>query len=68
MKTPRCGDPLQSSSALIFSNVRGKVIPQWMQETLFLGEVRRFWEQRPFVLVTSNTRIDEIRIALISTR
>jgi hypothetical protein len=48
--------------------MRGKVIPQGMQETPFIRDICRFWAQRPFVLITSHTRIHEILIAVISTR
>jgi hypothetical protein len=48
--------------------MRGKVIPQGMQETPFIRDICHFWAQRPFVLVTSHTRIHEILIAVISTR
>jgi hypothetical protein len=47
--------------------MRGKVVPQWMQETPLSREIRRFREQRPFVLVASNTSMHEILIAVIST-
>src|SRR5262245_27524525 len=36
--------------------MRGKVIPQGMQETPFIRDICCFWKQRPFVLVTSHTQ------------
>jgi len=68
MKTPPCSKPLQSSGPLVFSYMRGKVIPQGMQETLFIRAICHFWAQCPFVLVTSHTRIHEILIAVVSAR